>query len=142
VRYYNPHFHSDDERSDGRYYSSESPEESTDSEYDDYRESGGGPSHGYHFADGLGAIHDPDSDSSSEGGPPDSGSETETDDYSDRHLPEDYESGSACDRDGYDSYGDPYGDWDDYGDDDYGDYDGAFVIDLTPLNAPFADFSS
>ena len=92
--------------------------------------------------DALGVIHTPDSESSSEGGPPDSGSETETDDCSDRHIPEGYESGSACDRDDYDSYGDPYGDWDDYDDDDY---DGAFVIrshDLTPPNAPYADFSS
>lgn len=123
VRYYHSHSYSDEDRSDGRYYSSESPEE-TDSEYDDYhRERGGGPNHGYRVPEGRGVAQVPDSESPSEEDTPDSESVTETDDYSDRHIPEDYESGSTYDRDDRDSYGDPYDDWDDYDDDDYGDYD-------------------
>lgn len=126
MRYYNSHSYSDDDRSDGRYYSSESPEE-TDSEYDDYyRERGGGPNRGYHVPEGRGVVQVPDSEPSSEEDVPDSETETETDDYSDRHIPEGYESGSTHDRDDRDSYGDPY-DWDDYDDDDYGDYDGTFI---------------
>jgi len=122
VRHYNPNYYSDEDRSDGRYYSSESPEE-TDSEYDGYRERGGGPSRGYRLSDNRGVVCVPDSESPSEGGIPDSDSETKTDDYSDRHGPEDYESGSTHDRDDRDSYGDSYDDWDDYDDEDYGDYD-------------------
>lgn len=128
VRYYNPHYYSDDERSDGRYYSSESPDE-TDSEYDDYREMGGVPGRRvYHYPDDRGMAHALDSESPSEGGVPDSESETETDDYSDRYIPEEYlpegyESESKYDRDDHDSYGDSYDDWDDYDDDYYGDYD-------------------
>jgi len=122
VRYYNPHDFSDEDRSDGEYYSSESPDE-TDSEYDDYRERGGGLDHGYHVPDDRGVACVPDSESPSEGGGHHSGSETETDEYSDRFVPEDYESGSAHDRDDRDSYGGSYDDWDDYDDDDYGDYD-------------------
>lgn len=127
MRHYNPHYYSDDDRSDGRYYSSESPEE-TDSEYDDYRERGGGPARGYHVSDDRGVVCVPDSESPSEGDTPDSESETETDDHSDRYVPEDYESGSAHDRDDYHSYGDPYDDWDDYDDEYYGEYDGVFVL--------------
>ena len=125
MRHYYPHYYSDEERSDGRYYSSESPGE-TDSEYDDYRERGGDPSRGYHVSDDRGLIQVPDSDSPSERGVPDSESKTETDDCSDRRVPEDYESGSTYERDdhAYDSYGDSYEDWDDYDDDDY---DGVFI---------------
>lgn len=122
VRYYYPRSYSDEERSDGRYHSSESPEE-TDSEYDDYyREKEVGPSQGYHIPDNRVALQVPDSESE---GVPDSETDTETDDYSDRHIPEDYESGSTHDRDDHDShgYGGFYDDWDDYGDDEYGDYD-------------------
>lgn len=123
MRHYNPPYYSDEDRSDGRYYSSESPEE-TDSECDDYRERGGGVGRGYHISDDRGVVCIPDSESPSEGGIPDSESETETDDYSDRYVPEDYESGSTRDRDDHDSYGDSYDGWDDYDDGDYGDYDG------------------
>ena len=128
MRYYNSHSYSDEDRSDGRYYSSESPEE-TDSELDDYyRERGGGPNRGYRVPEGRGVAQVPDSEPPSEEGIPDSESETETDDYSDRHIPEDCESGSTYDRDDRDSYGDPYDDWDDYDDDDYGGYDGTFIF--------------
>jgi hypothetical protein len=128
VRHYNPHYYSDDERSDGRYYSSESPDE-TDSEYDDYRERGVGPSRGpYHVSDDRAVVYVPDSDSPSEGDTPDSDDETETDDYSDRYVPEDCEAGSTYDRDDHHSYGDSFDSWDDYDDDDLGEYDGAFVL--------------
>ncbi|KAF9651492.1 hypothetical protein BDM02DRAFT_3184496 [Thelephora ganbajun] len=120
VRHYNPHRYSDEDRSDGTYSSSESPEE-TDSEYDDHRDRG--PGRGYYVSDDRGAVHVPDSEFPSEGGAPDSESETETDDYSDRYVPEEYESGSVYDRDDHDSYGGSFDDWDGYGDDDYGDYD-------------------
>lgn len=122
VRHYYPQYYSDEDRSDGGYYSSESPDE-TDSEYDDYyRERGGGPSHVYHVPDDRGAVRPPDSESPSED-VPDSESETETDDCSDRYVPESYESGSTCDRDDHDSYGDSYDGWDDYDDGDYDDGD-------------------
>ena len=124
VRRYQPPYYSDEDRSDGRYYSSESPDE-TDSESEDYRERG--PGLGYYD---RGVPHIPDSESPSEGGVPDSESETETDDYSDRDIPEGYESGSTHDREDYDSYGGSYGDWDDYDDDDYGEYDGLFVLPI------------
>lgn len=115
------------------YYSSESPDE-TDSEYDDYyRERGGGPSHVYHVPGDRGVVPAPDSESLSGGGVPDSESETETDDYSDRYVPEGYESGSTCDRDDHDSYGDSYDGWDDYDDDDYGDYDGVSIRPFSPV---------
>lgn len=127
MRHYNPHDYSDDDRSDGIYYSSESPDE-TDSEYDDYRERGGGANCGYHVSDDRGVVCVPASDSPSEGGIPDSESETETDDYSDRYSPEDYESGSTHDRDDHDSHGDSYDGWDDVDDDEYGDYDGAPIL--------------
>ena len=130
VRQYRPPYYSDEDRSDGGYYSSESPEE-TDSESDDYRDRG--PGRGYYATDNRGAPHLPDSESPSEGGVPCSESETETDDYSDRYAPEGYESGSAYDRDDRDSYGGSYGDWDDYDDDDYGEYDGLFVLLFTPF---------
>jgi len=118
VRHYNPPYYSDEDRSDGRYYSSESPEE-TDSEYDDYRERG--PGRGYYVSnDRTGALHAPDSESSSED-VPGSESETETEECSDRHAPEECESGSVYDRDEHYSYGDPYNDWDD---DDYEEYGG------------------
>jgi len=121
VRRYRPSDYSDEDRSDGRYYSSESPEE-TDSEHGDYRDRG--RARGYYAPNDRGAPHIPDSESTSED-VPDSESETETDDYSDRNAPEEYESGSTCDRDDDDSHGDPCGDWDDYDyDDDYYDYGG------------------
>lgn len=120
VTHYRPPYYSDEDRSDGRYYSSESPDE-TDSESEDYREMG--PGRGYYATDDRGVAHAPDSESPSEGGASDSESETETDDCSDRY---EYESGSAYDRDDYDSYGGSYGDWDDYDDDGYGGYDGLF----------------
>jgi hypothetical protein len=134
VRHYIPYEYSDEDRSDGGYYSSESPEE-TDSEYDHRRERGEGPYYrGYHhMPDDRGAVCVPDSDSPSEGDTPGSESETETDDYSDRHVPEDFESGSTYDREDHHSYGDPYDDWDDYGDDDYGDYDGLFLLLFSPF---------
>lgn len=131
MRHYNPHCYSDDDRSDGRYYSSESPEES-DSEYNDYREMVRGPSRGYYAPDDRGPACVPDSESPSEGGIPGSESETETDDYSDRYVPEDYESGSTHDRDERESHGGSYDDWDDYDDDHYGDYDGVFAL-LSPF---------
>ena len=130
VRRYQPPYYSDEDRSDGRYYSSESPDE-TDSESEDYRERG--PALGYYATDNRVAPHIPDSESLSEGGVPDSESETETEDYSDRDVPEGYESGSTHDRDDYDSYGGSYGDWDDHDDDDYGEYDGLFVLPFTRL---------
>jgi len=133
VRHYHPQYYSDEDRSDGGYYSSESPED-TDSERDDYRDRG--HRHGHYIPDDLGAAHVPDSESSSEGGVPGSESETETDEYSDRYAPEEYESESAYDRDDRDSYGDPYGDWDEYDDDDYGEYDGMF---MRPVHT-FPDF--
>ena len=128
MRHYIPYEYSDDDRSEGRYYSSESPDE-TDSEYDDYGERGPGPSHGYHVPDDLGAIYVPGSESPSEGGSPDSESETETEDYSDPPVPEDYESGSTYDREDHHSYEGSFDDWDDYEDDEYGDYyDGVFLL--------------
>lgn len=126
MRHYNPPYYSDEDRSDGGYYSSESPESETDSERD-YRESG--PARGYYVSDDRGAAHVPVSDSTSED-VPDSESETETDEYSDRHVPEEYESGSA-DRDDRDSYGDSYDDWDDDDYDDYGEYDGMVMLLFT-----------
>lgn len=133
MRHYNPHEYSDDDRSEGRYYSSESPDE-TDSEYDDYRERGWGPSHAiYHAPVDRGAVYAPDSESYSEGGTPDSTSETETDDYSDRPVLEGYESGSTYDREDHHSYGDPLDDWEDYEGDEYG-YDGVFLL---PRSHPF-----
>ena len=128
VRYYHQHCYSDEDRSDGRYYSSESPEE-TDSEHDYRREGGGpGPSREYHVSDDRGVVVPPpvpDSESPSEEGVPESESETETEDCSDRYVPEEYESGSACDRDdySYDSYGDSF-------DDD--DYDGTVFVFIFP----------
>jgi len=127
VRHYNPPYYSDEDRGDGGYYSSESPD-STDSEYDDRRDRG--PGLGYHVPDNRGVPHVPDSESSSEGDAHDSESETETDDYSGRYVPEEYESGSAYDRDDLDSYGGSYDDWDD-DDDDYGEYDGMLVLPFT-----------
>lgn len=137
VTRYHPPYYSDEDRSDGRYYSSESPDD-TDSESDDYKERGPGP--GYYPPDDRGAPHVPDSESPSEGGVPDSDSETETDDYSDRGVPEGYESGSTYDRDDRDSYGGSYGDWDDYDDDDYGEYDGLFVLPFTCLPTSACSF--
>jgi len=130
VRRYQPPYYSDEDRSDGRYYSSESPDE-TESESEDYRERG--PGLGYYATDNRGVPHIPDSESPSEGDVPDSESETETDDYSDRDIPEGYESGSTHDREDYDSYGGSYGDWDDYDDDDYGEYDGLFMLPFACL---------
>lgn len=124
MRHYNPPYYSDEDRSDGRYYSSESPDE-TDSEYDGYRERG--PGRGYYVSNDRGVLHAPDSESSSED-VPDSESETETEECSDRHDPEECESGSVYDRDDHDSYGDPYNDWDDDDYDDYGEYDCTFVF--------------
>lgn len=122
MRHYNPPYYSDEDRSDGGYYSSESPEE-TDSEHDDFR--GRGPvGRGFHVPDNRGVLHVPDSESPSEGDTPDSESETETEDSSDRYVPEEYESGSAYDRD---SYGDSYDD----DDDDYGEYDGMVILPFT-----------
>jgi len=126
VRHYNPPYYSDEDRSDGGRYSSESPDE-TDSERDDYMRERGHPGRGYYVSgDRLEAVRLPgDSESSSsEEDVPDSGSETETDDYSDRYVPDEYESASAYDRDDRDSYVDSYGDWDDDDYDDYGEYDG------------------
>ena len=139
MRHYHPHYYSDEERSDGGYYSSESPEE-TDSERDDYRDRG--PRHGHYVPDDRGAAHVPDSESTSEGGVPGSESETETetDDYSERHAPEEYESGSGYDRDDRDSYGDFYDDWDDYDDDDYGEYDGMFMLPFTGFPTSVCSF--
>ena len=125
VRHYKPPYYSDEDRSDGGYYSSESPEE-TDSESDDHRDRD--PGRGYYISNNRGPAHIPDSESPSEGDVPESESETETDDYSDRYATEGYESGSAYDRDDYDSYGGSYDDWDDYDDDGYGEYDGIFVL--------------
>lgn len=138
VTHYHPPYYSDEDRSDGGYYSSESPEE-TDSEHDDYR----GPSRGYYISDNQGAVRIPipDPESPSEGGVPDSESETETDDYSDRYLPEGYESGSTYDRDDCDSYGGSYDDWDDYDGDDYGEYDGLFVLSFTCSQTSVCSFS-
>lgn len=130
MRHYNPPHYSDEDRSDGRYYSSESPEE-TDSEYDDYRERG--PGRGYYVSDDRAALHPPDSESSSEG-VPDSESETETDECSDRYVPEEYEPGPVYyDRDDHDidSYGDPYEDWDGDDYDEYGEYDCTFALFFT-----------
>lgn len=123
VRHYNPPYYSDEDRSDGSYSSSESPEE-TDSERDDYR--GRGPGRGYYVSDDRVVVRPPDSESSSSEDVPDSGSETETEDYSDRHVPDEYESRSY-DRDDRDSYGDPYDDWEDDDYDDYGEYDGMSI---------------
>lgn len=117
VRHYNPPYYSDEDRSDGSYSSSESPEE-TDSERDDHR--GRGPRRGYYVSDDRGAARLPDSESSSSEDAPDSESETETDDYSDRYVPDEYDS--------RDSYGDSYGDWDDDDYDDYGEYDGMSIL--------------
>ena len=140
MRHYNPYEYSDEERSDGEYYSSESPEE-TDSEYEDYREMGGGPGRGYHVLDEQGAVYVLDSESPSEGDTHESESETETDDYSDRYVPEGYESGSTHDRDSHHTYGDPYDGWDDYDDDDFGDYDGLFTSPV-PIFRMFMSLSS
>lgn len=139
VKHYNPPYYSDDDRSDGGYYSSESPEE-TDSEDDDYKDRG--PGRGYYMSDNRGPPHIPDSESPSEGGVPDSESETETDDYSDRYAPEGYESGSAYDRDDYDSYGGSYDDWGDYDDDGYGEYDGISVLLSACFPSPVCSFLS
>jgi hypothetical protein len=134
VRHYTPLYYSDEDRSDGDY-SSESPEE-TDSETGAYRRMG--PGRGLRPLDNRGAAHIPDSESPSEGGVPGSESETETDDYSDRYVPEDYESGSGYDRDDRDSYGDSYDGWDDYDDDDYGDYDGMLALLIMYLPHSFS----
>ena len=137
VRHYNPRYYSDEDRSDEGDYSSESPSE-TDSERDGYRDRG--PGRGHYVSDDRGAVHVPDSESSSEEGVPDSESETETDDVSDRYVPEGYESSSAYDRDDRDSYGDSYDDWDDYDDDDYGGYDGMFVLLFTRFPTSVCSF--
>lgn len=139
VKHYSPPYYSDEDRSDDGYYSSESPEE-TDSEPDDYKERG--PGRGYYVPDNRVAALAQDSESPSEGDVPDSESETETDDYSDRYAPEGYESGSAYDRDDYDSYsyGGSYDDWDDYDDDGYGEYDGIFMLLLTCIPSSVYSF--
>lgn len=137
MRHYHPPYYSDEDRSDGSYYSSESPEES-DSERDDYRERG--PGRGYYVSDDRGAAHVPDSDSSSESDTHDSESETETDEYSDRYVPEEYGPGSAHDRDDRDSYGESYDDRDDDDYDDYGEYDGVFMFPFTRLSTSVCSF--
>lgn len=123
MRHYNPPYYNDEDRSDGGYYSSESPEE-TDSEHDDHRERGLG--RGYYVSDDRRvAAQLPVSESSSEEDDgPDSESETETEDSSDRYVPDEYESSSAYDRDDRDSYGDSYDD----DDDDRGEYDGISIF--------------
>lgn len=103
-----------------------------------------GPGRGYYVSGNrLEAVRLPgDSESSSSSEDvPDSGSETETDDYSDRHLPDEYESGSTYDRDDRDSYVDSYGDWDDDDYDDYGEYDGTVYPILLLIRFPASVYS-
>ena len=137
VRHYNPRSYSDEDRSEGRGYSSEDPDQ-TDSEHDDYRERG--PGRGHYVPNDLERALPPESESSSEEYAHDSESESETDDYSDRYIPDEYESGSTHDRDDRDSYGDSYDDWDDDDYDGYGEYDGISILLLTPLPTPVYSF--
>jgi len=141
VRHYNPPYYNDEDRSDGGCSSSESPDE-TDSERDDYRERGLGRGY-YVLGDRLEAARLPgDSESSfSSEDVPDSGSETETDDDSDRCIPDEYESGSGYDRDDRDSYGDSYDHWDDDDYDDYGEYDGTVYPILLLIRFPASVYS-